>query len=128
MQIKEILKVTLLTILVVSWVVICNMNFIVIRSLIGLFMSVYWLFYILITYFFIYIFFYLMIIFYLFKNKIIRLNYIFVLFFTIAFYLSAEFFTAKNERIDSIIRSILIILGCSGFIYYFFKKWIYEEK
>ncbi len=124
-MIKEILKVALLSILVILLVVILIINLTLVKyDGANIFMSIYWLFYVLIVDFFIYIFIYLLVMFYLFKIKIIQLNYITVLLFTLILYISAEFFTAKNERIDSIVRSILIILSCSSFIYYFFKKWI----
>lgn len=124
-MIKEILKVALLSILVILLVVILIINLTLVKyDGANIFMSTYWLFYVLIVDFFIYIFIYLLVMFHLFKNKIIQLNYITVLLFTLILYISAEFFTAKNERIDSIVRSILIILSCSSFIYYFLKKWI----
>jgi len=123
--IKEILKIALLSILIILLVVILNINLTLINNNIAdVFMSIYWLFYILIIYFFIYVFIYLVLIFYLFKKRIIPFNYIFVLLFTIVFYVGAEFFTARNERIDSIIKSVMIVLSCSGIIYYWFKKWI----
>lgn len=126
--IKEILRLVLLSILLILLVVICNINFHQIKNVMDLFMGIYWLSYILIIYFFIYIFIYLIIIFYLFKNRIIPFSYTSVLLITIIFYVGAEFFTARNERIDSIIRSILTILSCSVIIYYLLKKWINEKK
>lgn len=123
--VKEILKVALLSILLILLVIIFNIDFTVINhNIAGLFISMYWFFAILMMHFFIYIVIYLMIIFYLFKNKMILFNYIFVLLFTISFYLLANFFTARNERIDDILRSVLIILSCSGLTYYLFKIWI----
>lgn len=119
--IKEILKIIVLSIAIIILVVIFNINWSVVNNMMELFVSVYWFFYLLLIYFFIYIFIYLLVVFYIFKNKIIQLNYITILLFTVIFYVSAEFFTAKNERID-IVGSSLIIFSCSVLIYYVFKK------
>ncbi len=125
---KEILKVTLLSVLVLLLVTILSINSLPMKDIEVLFINVYWFFGILVLNVFGYLFIYLMMNFYLFKKRIIPFNFIFVLLFTIIFYVGAEFFTAENERIDSVVRSFLIVLSSSLVIYYSFKNWIFLKK
>lgn len=127
-KMKEILKVTLLSVLVLLLVTILSINSLPMKDIEVLFINVYWFFGILVLNVFGYLLIYLMMNFYLFKKRIIPFNFIFVLLFTIIFYVGAEFFTAENERIDSVVRSFLIVLSSSLVIYYSFKNWIFLKK